>query len=299
MRFTSSMLGSLAVSIAAAQDTGQHTDWPRWCGKVYESGYPSFEPGGETTKPSDTEVTNLYLQFKSRYSLYIEGETKASFVVNAALSQWYGSPWTNSTSDGATTKPFDTLYLSINLVSSNAPLVENSIAVNATGVEFEFDLSQFTPSTTPYDVVLFGASEFSDKTYTATGSFLYLPDNPSGSVTKIDNLKGGLLFKNAETGNTFEPFLPYGYYALYNGSNSTAASDDFVHNYTSNGQGLNGIISLAGFADSNPIYDSMDEFGLRFMYDLRGSYENLSLVEEHVNNAKHHSSIFAYWTADE
>lgn len=299
MRFTSSILGSLAVSIAATQDTGEHTDWPRWCGKVYESGYPSFEPGGHTTPPPDTGTTNLYLQFKPRYSLYIEGETKASFVINAGLSQWYGSPWTNSTSDGGTVKPFDTLYLSINLVSSDAPLVENSMAVNATGVEFEFDLSGFTPSTTPYDVVLFGASEFGDKTYTATGSFLYLPDNPSGSVTKIDNLKGGLLFKNAQTGNTFEPFLPYGYYGLYNGSNSTVVSDDFVHNYTSNGQGLNGIISLAGFDDSNPVYDSMDQFGLRFMYDLRGSYENLSLVEEHVNTVKHHSSIFAYWTADE
>ncbi|KAI0965246.1 hypothetical protein F4678DRAFT_453213 [Xylaria arbuscula] len=100
-------------------------------------------------------------------------------------------------------------------------------------------------------------------------------------------------------GNEFVPLLPYGYYGLYNGSNDMAASDEFVRNYTSNGTGLNAIISLAGFADTNPVYDSMDEQALHFMFDLRGSYQNLTDTEQRVNTIKHHTSLFAYWTADE
>lgn len=299
MRFVRVAIATLGIAQGAAQETGEHTDWPRWCGKVYQSGYPSFEPGGHTTEPADTGATNLYVQFKPRYSIYLDGETKGSFVVNAALSPWYGLPWSNSTSDGSTSKPFDRLYFTINLVSDDTPLVENSISVNATGAEYEFDLSALAPGTTPYEVVLFGASEYGEKTYNSTATFLYLPDNPSGSATKIDNLNGGLLFKSPDTGNEFQPLLPYGYYGLYNGSNSSVASDDFVRNYTSNNQGLNAIIALAGFDDSNPVYDSMDQQELRFMYDLRGSYQNLSIVEEHVNTVKYHTSLFAYWTADE
>ncbi|KAK6067142.1 hypothetical protein SCUP515_10346 [Seiridium cupressi] len=299
MRVTSLLTAAFAATRGTAQDTGEHTDWPRWCGKVYEAGYPSFEPGGHTTEPPDNGTTNLYVQFKPRYSIYLDGETKGSFVINAALSPWYGLPWSNSTSDGNTTNSFDTLFFTIKLASSDESLVEDSIPVNTTGAEYEFDLSAISASTTPYEVVFSGASEYGDKVYNTTATFFYLPDNPTGSATKIDNLNGGLLFKSPDIDNVFQPLLPYGYYGLYNGSNSSVASDDFVQNYTSGGKGLNAIISLAGFDDSSPVYTSMDQQSLRFMYDLRGSYRNLTIVEQHVTAVRDHTSIFAYWTADE
>lgn len=300
MRIAASISAGAALwAVGAAQETGEHTDWPRWCGKVYESGYPSFEPGGHTTRPADTNTTNLHVQLKPRYSIYLDGETTASFVVNAALSSWHGLPWTNSTSDGVSTKPFDTLYFSINVVSDGSSLVESKIAVDAVGAEFEFDLSALSPSMAPYQVVFYGASEYGEHIYNATTSLRYLPRNPTGSATKIDNLKGSLLFQTADTGDGFRPFLPYGYYGTYNGSNCSAASDEFVQNYTSRGQGLNAIIALAGFDDSNPVYTSMDQQSLHFMYDLRGWYTNLSVVEEKVNAVKHRPALFAYWTADE
>ncbi|KAF2964206.1 hypothetical protein GQX73_g9380 [Xylaria multiplex] len=294
------LLAALSIGLASAQDepdTGEHPDWPRWCGKAYMSGYPSFEPGGHTVAPPTNGSTFLHVQFKPRYSLYLSTETKASFVVNAALSPWFGEEYANST--GVSADPFTELVFSINLVGAEAPLVEGRIAVNATGVEFEFDLSSLEPKMTPYSVVLSGSSAHGDRKYAATSELLYLPDNPEGSATKIDRVKGGLLFKNARTGNEFVPLLPYGYYGLYSGSNDTAASDEFVRDYTSSGEGLNAIISLAGFADTNPVYDSMDAQGLHFMFDLRGSYKNLTETEQRVNTIKHHTSLFAYWTADE
>ncbi|KAI1323665.1 hypothetical protein F5Y16DRAFT_332763 [Xylariaceae sp. FL0255] len=302
-----SLITATLVSIVAAQqpNTGNHPDWPRWCGKVYESGYPSFEPGGETLEPVSNGSTYLHMQFKPRYSLYLSSEKTASFVVNAALSPWYGEAYSQGylTSSSSTNE----LEFSITLggggaTSYSKPLVTNQkIGINETGREYSFSLTGLKPSRTPYSVVLSGklTTGSSKQRYTATSSLLYLPDNPAGSATKIDHLKGGLLFKNAQTNQQFTPLLPYGYYGLYNGSNSTAASEDFVKNYTSSGYGLNAIISLAGYADTNPVYNSMDEHGLRFMFDLRGSYKNLTDTQIRVNTIKNHTSLFAYWTGDE
>ncbi|KAI1466705.1 uncharacterized protein F4812DRAFT_451660 [Daldinia caldariorum] len=301
----------LAAGIAHAQsedETGEHPGWPRWCGKVYEAGYPSFEPGGHTTEPAPINPDgspNLYVQFKPRHSIYLAGEGKGSFVVKAELSPWFGEAWENATSgEESAAEPFTDLHFSINLASDDGdihvPLVKGSVPINTTSSGFDFDLSTFEPRLAPYEVVLVGTSGLSSRNYTANSSFRYLPETaPGGSVTKIDNLNGGLLFRNAQTGDAFVPLLPYGFYGLYNGSNSTAESDEFVHGYSSGGNGLNAIISLAGFADTNPVYDSMDASTMRFMFDLRGSYKNLTEVTQRVNTIKHHSSLFAYWTADE
>ncbi|KAI8963126.1 hypothetical protein F5Y11DRAFT_166291 [Daldinia sp. FL1419] len=308
--FSSGVLLSSGITCAQSQnETGEHAGWPRWCGKVYEAGYPSFEPGGHTTEPdliNSDGSPNLYVQFKPRHSIYLADEEKGSFVVKAELSRWFGEPWENSTTkeEESVTEPFTDLYFSISLVSENQQdrklLVEGTVPINATGSGFDFNLSDFEPRSSPYEVVLTGTSQFGGRSYTANSSFRYLPEIASGaSATKIDNLNGGLLFRNAQTDNAFVPLLPYGFYGLYNGSNSTTESAGFVRDYSSDGKGLNAIVSLAGFADTNPVYDSMDSSTVRFMFDLRSSYKNLTEVTQRVSTIKHHSSLFAYWTADE
>ncbi|KAI5857442.1 hypothetical protein GGS23DRAFT_600777 [Durotheca rogersii] len=295
----------LAAGLSYAQDeTGENPGWPRWCGKVYASGYPSFEPGGHTTEPAPANpdgALNLHVQFKPRHSIYLEGETQGSFVVNAALSPWFGELWTDTTAtnEGSTAELAFTISLTSEDGDANAPLVESSIPIDTTGAVFDFSLEGLEPRTSPYTVVFSGRAG-NGYNYTATSELRFLPEiAPGHSATKIDNLNGGILFRNEQTGGEFVPLLPYGYYGLYNGSNSTAESEAFVHEYTSGGEGLNAIVSLAGFADTNPVYDSMDASTMRFMFDLRGSYKDLEVVERRVNTIKNHSSLFAYWTADE
>ncbi|RYP77407.1 hypothetical protein DL771_001202 [Monosporascus sp. 5C6A] len=300
------LLAGLATP-ATAQDgggddeTGENPGWPRWCGKVYEAGYPAFEPGGHTTEPPRSNATLLHVQLATRHSIYVAGEEWGSFVVSAALSPWHGDPYENRTSDGVATRPFDRLRFSVHLVDDDAtPLVQDFVDVNATGAEYGFSLEGLNPRYEPYEVVFFGASEFGDWNYTATAEVQYLPAiRAGGSATKIDRLTGSLLFRAEDEGEGWAPLLPYGYYGLYNGSNDTAAADEFVRDYTSDGTGLNAIVALAGFADTNPVYDSMDTRNLRYMFDLRGSYQNLTEVERRVNTIKHRKSLFAYWTADE
>ena len=292
----------LSPATAAEDETGEHPGWPRWCGKVYESGYPAFEPRGHTTAPPSNGSEFLHVQLAARHSIYVSGEERGSFVVSAALSAWHGDPYENSTSDGVSIKPFTELRFAVHLADDDdaPPLVQNSIAVGDVGAEYDFDLAPFEPRLEPYRVVLFGAPEFGDRNYSATAEFSYLPPVPAGgSATKIDRLTGSLLVRREEEDEVWTPLLPYGYYGLYNGSNDTAAADEFVHDYTSGGAGLNAIVSLAGFADTNVLYDSMDAQGLNFMFDLRGSYQNLTEVETRVNTIKHRRSLFAYWTADE
>lgn len=289
----------------SSDETGEHPGWPRWCGKVYESGYPAFEPGGHTTAPAPaTDGELLHVQFAARHSIYVAPETRGSFIVSAALSPWYGDPYENRTSDGVTTNPFTELRFSIHLANDedSTPLVQAAIPVNVSGAEYALDLDAagVEPRLEPYQVVLFGAPEFGDRNYTATAELSYLPAvSEGGSATKIDRLTGSLLFRAPGETEEWTPLLPYGYYGLYNGSNETAAADEFVRDYTSDGEGLNAIIALAGFADTNVVYDSMDSQGLHYMFDLRGSYQNLTETGTRVNTIKSRGRLFAYWTADE
>lgn len=231
------------------------------------------------------------MQFKPRYSLYLDSEETGEFVVNAPLTQFFGKPWPNSTAEQ--------FVFSINLVSNSEPLVENRIAVNSTGNVFGFDLSRLTASLDPIEVVLYGAPEGGDPTWTATSELFYLPEKDGGSVTKLDNLNGGMLFRNGASNNTFEPLLAYGFYSSYDGFLRNVSRNDTsaLQHYAD--LGLNAITPLTNYADSPVVFDVLDQMDLKFMFDMREFYKNLTMVQEQVIRARDADAIFAYWTADE
>ncbi len=80
----------------------------------------------------------------------------------------------------------------------------------------------------------------------ATTELLFLPDKPKGggSVTRLDNLHGGMLFKNSASSGGFQPLLPYGFYASYDGflgNNDTT----LIQRYAD--YGLNAMTPLAQY----------------------------------------------------
>ncbi|QPG96809.1 hypothetical protein C2857_005306 [Epichloe festucae Fl1] len=265
---------TLLISLAAAQETGNHPEWPRWCGKAYQPQYPSFEPGGQTVEPAPLpDGPALNIQLKPRYSIYLESEKQADFIVNANLSRWHGQKWSRLT--GPSPPP---VVFTIKLVSSNDVLVSSRVNVGTAGTLFAFNLTRLRPRFEPYQVVLFGATPDGASNVTATSEVVFLPEKKTGSVTKLDNLHGGILFRSAATGGVFEPFLPIGYYA---------SCDGFLcdRDYASK--------------DSRGVYSYMDGLGLRYMYDLRGSYKNLSAVREQVSEIRDFDGLYSYWGADE
>ena len=257
--------------------------------------FPSYDPGGQTREPPIIEGgPNLHVQFKPRYSIYLSSESKGEFVVNAEVSSWFGQPWPNLTSLATSPK----LWFSINLVSSDDILVENSVSLNSMGNVFAFDLTRLKPSFQPYEVVLFGAAEAGEPNITATSQLWYLPEKTNGSVTKLDNLNGGLWFRNPVTNGSFVPLLPYGFYS--SGDDSfLSASDNIQKVQAYQDLGLNGIIPLTPIFKNQPVFEYMDKIDLKFMYDLRDYYKNLTAVQEQVSAIKDYDALFSYWGADE
>ncbi|OIW29449.1 hypothetical protein CONLIGDRAFT_575701 [Coniochaeta ligniaria NRRL 30616] len=287
----------LAVTRVLGQETGNHPEWDRWCGKVYEAGFPSFDPGGQTLPPTPVPGPPLLdVQFKPRYSLYLDSEKQGEFIVNAPLSQFFGKAWPD-TKPGSSNK----LVFSINLVSDDEPLVKNQVPINTTGNIFTFDLTRLSPSPDPIQVILTGgpAGDNADPTWTANSTILYLPSKPTGSATRIDNLNGGLFLANAASHRTFQPLFPYGFYASFDGflANVTPTNTSAIDHYA--GLGLNAMTPLTIYADGAPALDYMDAIDLKFMYDLREGYKNLTYVSEQALAARNAEAIFAYWSADE
>ncbi|KAG6008056.1 hypothetical protein E4U21_005069 [Claviceps maximensis] len=304
--------GLLLTGAVAALDTGNHPEWERWCGKAYEPKYPSFQPGGETVQPALLpDGPALDIQFKSRYSIYLAGEQQAEFIVKANPSPWYGQKWPNL--QKASSSPPPPLVFTISIKSNNQVLVSSHLNISSSsssssssahssspeGALFAFDLAKakLAPRFEPYQVVLAGADPSGDNHVSATSELVFLPEKKTGSVTKLDNLHGGILFRSAATKNVFEPFLPVGYYASCDGF---LCDKDYVAKVKAyQALGMNSMVSLTTVQDSKPVYELMDGLDMRYMYNLRDSYKNLTSVREQVSVIRDFEGIYSYWGADE
>lgn len=231
------------------------------------------------------------MQFKPRYSLYIDNEQRGEFIVNAPLSQYFGQTW-NST--GASD------HFVFTITANDIPLVTSRVRVNSTNTLIPFSLTLLAPSTTAIPLTLTGGPPSSPATITTNTTLLYLPKKPDGSTTRIDNLHGGLFHSSPSTSRTFVPLFPYGFYASYDGflANVTATNTTPIDAYAS--LGLNAMTPLTTFSGGGaPALDHLNKIDLKFMYDLREGYKNLTYVREQSLSARSSPSLFAYWSADE
>lgn len=233
------------------------------------------------------------MQFAPRYNIYIEGETEAEFVVHAHISKWHGEPWPNL--DSPDDAPV--VYFTVNLVSNNDVIISNNITVGTTDKVLNFTLADFEPSFDPYEVVLFGATENGAPTVSATSELFFLPKKEGGSVTRLDNLNGGLWHRNAASGGEFVPVMPYGFYAS---CDHFLCEDDAIEAVQAyHDRGLTGMIPLTTIWDSRDVFEFMDELDLKYMYDLRHYYQNLTETAAQVSAIKDFDGLYAYWGADE
>ncbi|EPE05866.1 glycoside hydrolase subgroup catalytic core [Ophiostoma piceae UAMH 11346] len=318
---TSSLLSALFLTLhtALGQQTGNNPDWPRWCGKVYESGYPSFNPGGQAVEPAhDPNGPLLYVQVAPRYNLYLDSETDGEFVVRTTLSPYFGSALPgNGNATAKTMYSNDThrdLHYSISLDSVSAVLAQGTASFNFTSdvatqdTFIPFSLKGLTSGTARQNVTLTGwivsPDGRSNVSYSATSSGLvYLPvPTGGGSVTRLDNAYGGFWhLKGGGGSSTFEPFFPYGFYSSYDGfladvsDNATAAS--VIGKYAD--FGLNAMTPLSQYPTSATAFQYMVDTDLRFQFDLREQYTNSTWVAEQVAAAKDNAALFSYWSSDE
>lgn len=188
---------------------------------------------------------------------------------------------------------------SITLDATGDELVKSSVEVGSTENRQDFDLTRLKPAMTPYNVILTGTVNGRSTQYTTTTELLYLPDKKpgEGSITKIDHLNGGMLFKNAASGNKFAPFFGWGFYSGYDNFLGANDSIALIDKYVA--WGLNAMTPLTQYPQSAKEFAHMDEINLRYQYNLREGYKNLTWVEENVKAARNNEAIFSYWSSDE
>lgn len=164
-------------------------------------------------------------------NLYLESETFGSFLVDTSISYIVGQPYIQSINSSYGNKT----ELEISIVVNNT----TELSINTTSVrigktsEVYFDLRQLSASFTGYTVTIQGSLPYSELSlYTATTELLYLPRRTDGgSVTRIDNLYGGLsVLKGNDT--DWSLIFPYTYYGkpINHLSMASAASD--IHRST-------------------------------------------------------------------
>lgn len=257
---------------------------------------PEVIPGGWLYPPELSSTPLLDVQVSPRYSIYVSSETAAEFIVDAGLSYYRGAPYEASPPNSplATRDAADTLDFTITV--DYKTLVSGTVKVNTTDNLFRFSLTGIVPKVDPYPVRL-AATRSSDRTtYTATTSLSYLPEKTVGSVVKVDNLFGSLLFRNGFTDGSFKYVFPYGFYGDYSGYFNVSAN---IESYAS--RGFNALNPVTDFTDSNMTsqIDTMDSVNLLWQYDMRNSFMNLTSVAEQVPLVKDHPSLLTYYTADE
>ncbi|UKZ93694.1 uncharacterized protein TrAFT101_008602 [Trichoderma asperellum] len=302
--------------LPCSAQTGEHIDWPRWCGKAYLPPYPDFNPGGQVVEPPKLQHLSLNLRFKPRYNIFLADESEGEFFIHAEASRYYGFPWPYMEKDDDYW-PSDVNFTITNTATGEV-LIRNMLNSSRTVLKaasdrpvyrYKFDLGKFKPSFAPYEVTLHAAPSFQNKhgspswliehNFSVKSEIYVLPSKAKGSITRIDNLSGGLLFRNSTPGSKFEPFFPYGFYARCEGflcdKENYAANIKAYHSLK-----LKSMVPMMPASEtSGHLYGTLDSLNMTYMYDLRQSYKNHSAVREQVEAIKDSDGLYAYWTFDQ
>ncbi|PVH92821.1 hypothetical protein DM02DRAFT_575216 [Periconia macrospinosa] len=284
--------GLLAFAAALHVPGGAAQD--RWCGKAYQAGSPLVIPGGRLEPPDLSPRPLLDLKIIPRHSIYLASDEGAEFIVDAAISYVHGSTWPSSDS---TAQEQQSGALNVTITWKNQTLAKGTVMPNTTDNIFPIDLKSLEPRMDGYPIDLAVTSHTNNSTFSAATELFLLPEKTTGSVVKIDNLYGSLLYRNPTTNGIFVPVFPYGFYGDYSGYFNKSASN--VEKYASQGYNVVNVVSSFADDDMSATIETMDRLNLFLQYDMRGSYKNLSSVAWQMPLVKDHPSLLTWYTADE
>lgn len=228
------------------------------------------------------------LRVMPRYNIYIEGETNADLIVDAEISYIRGEPW-------------DLGYIKNNggkvdlMIQGHRIQYFTAAVPGKLGNVVSIPLNTLTPQMEPYTITVSITSTSS--WYEATTKLFYLPEKNHGSVVKVDNLFGGLLYRNPTTHGAFKSVFPYGFYGDYSGTFNKSHAN--IETYVSKGFNVVNLVEDFSSTDMTPVLKTLDRLNLLFQYDMRHSYRNLSSVMEQIPLVKNHPSLLTWYTADE
>ncbi|EKG10780.1 Glycoside hydrolase subgroup catalytic core [Macrophomina phaseolina MS6] len=297
----------LALAAGLAQCQAQFNNPPGvdiWCGKAYRATNASFNPGGWFVEPEKSSVPLLNFKVKPRMNLYLDGEESGSLLVDASISDLVGQPFTSSTGSSSAVEGTD-LLVDIFLDGKSSLLAERTTVSIGDSAEIVFDLSGFSARLEPYNITAIATlAQDNSTTFTANTQFSKLPlRTDNGTVTRLDNLYGGLSVRRADS-TTFQPIFPYTYYVQW--SLYWYANLSTLDEFSSLGYNLIHIVPTGDLGDDpfpweafQPYLDRAAQLGLFFQYDVRWDPSNLTTMRDQVSRLASHPSILLWYTGDE
>ncbi|KAE9961843.1 hypothetical protein BLS_001260 [Venturia inaequalis] len=276
-----------------------------WCGKAYRATNASFDPGGRMEAPKKSDKPLLNLQVYPRMNIYLEDEATGSLIVDAGLSWTTGVKYCDQLKDGVVGSDNAKFTFEVSMADTGAKILEKAeVAVNSTGNEIPMSLSALPARMEPYTLLIKTSSPHCSQTISTKTQVYRLPKRTDGgSVTKLDNLYGGLLvqekLKNGST--TWKSIFPYSFYTdwgnyLIDPANLTAFANlgyNIIHPTPGGGP-----IPFEP-AKFEAFLDKIDELGLWLMYDMRWTFKNLTLVTSQIEHLKARKSVLLWYTGDE
>ncbi|KAH8881040.1 hypothetical protein GQ53DRAFT_702946 [Thozetella sp. PMI_491] len=270
-----------------------------WCGKAYRASNSSFDPGGWFGEPPISTVPLLDLRVRPRMSIYLETETTGSLLIDASISYQVGQPLQSS--QFARSMP-SSAALRVEIFANGILLNTTRITVGSTNNEVPIDLKTISPDLGASNVNI-RATLGCNTTYVASTDFFLLPSpDYRGSVSRIDNLYGGLWIQRGDT--PWRHIFPYTYYvqwSLYWDDDVTTLDD-----FSSLGYNVIHIVPTGTLGDNpfpwekfEPYLDRADKLGLYLQYDVVWDYANLSSMIDQVKHLRSHPSLLLYYQSDE
>ncbi|KAI1853771.1 hypothetical protein JX266_001755 [Neoarthrinium moseri] len=270
-----------------------------WCGKAYRPANSSFDPGGWFVEPPISPVPLLNLRVRPRMSIYLETDNEASLLIDASISQQIGQPLPGNSTGYASES---SKSLDVEIFSNGATIGKTSVNLGATNMELPVDLGQFACGFDGQNISILATLD-GTHTYNASTQLFRLPaPEDYGSVSRMDNLYGGLWIQRED--EPWRHIFPYTYYvqwSLYWDSNVTTLDD-----FAALGYNVIHIVPTGSLGEKpfpwdqfEPYLQRADELGLYLQYDVLWEPENITGMLEQVERLKRHRSLLLWYQSDE
>jgi hypothetical protein len=248
-------------------------------------------------------------------SIYLDSDDNGSLLIDASISDQVGQPLPVNHYGFASNSSSS---LEVHVISDGAIIYQTSIEVGSTDVEVPINLDQFDASFEGHNISIEATFAQSSR-YTASTQLFRLPSpEGQGSVSRIDNLYGGLWVQRGD--ETWRHIFPYTYYgrqpvksytsgakysivqwSLYWDSNVTTLDE-----FASLGYNVIHIVPTGSLGEDPFPWDQFDEYlqradelGLYLQYDVLWTYDNLTNMIEQVERIRSHPSLLLWYQSDE
>lgn len=175
----------------------------------------SFNPGGWFEGPAKSIVPLVNFKVRPRMNLYLEDDAVSSLIVDAEVSWYVGHAIPDANASFVSKDGSEIILQAIADGNVSLGLNDTRIKLGSKENEIPFNLSLLPASFDPHNITLIGTPQGNRSTvFHSTTQVIKLPRrSDNGTVTRIDNLYGGLSIRKSST-NDWKPLFSYTYYGI-------------------------------------------------------------------------------------